>query len=107
MDVDYHLICQGRRWGTVRKDRALRKSNLEAAQTREAIVAAAADLIRRTGIAEASLADMMAAAGLTHRGFLRDFRNQGHPTSVAPPPAGEKGPTAHARDIAGRCRTPP
>jgi hypothetical protein len=69
MDVNYHLICQDDRLGSVRKDRALRKSNLEAAQTREAIVAAAADLIRRTGIAEASLADMMAAAGLTHGGF--------------------------------------
>ena len=53
----------------------MRKSKLEAAQTREAIVTAAADLIRRTGIAEASLADMMAAAGLTHGGFYRHFRN--------------------------------
>jgi TetR/AcrR family transcriptional repressor of nem operon len=47
----------------------VRKSKKEAAQTREAIVAAAADHIRRTGIAEASLADVMAAAGLTHGGF--------------------------------------
>jgi TetR/AcrR family transcriptional repressor of nem operon len=75
--------------GVARKDRALRKSNLEAAQTREAIVAAAADLIRRTGIAEASLADMMAAAGLTHGGFYRHFRNKEHLVSQALSAAGE------------------
>jgi TetR/AcrR family transcriptional repressor of nem operon len=75
---------------TVRKDRPLRKSRLEAAQTREAIVAAAADLIRRTGIAEASLADMMAAAGLTHGGFYRHFRNKEHLISEALSAAGEK-----------------
>jgi TetR/AcrR family transcriptional repressor of nem operon len=54
----------------------LRKSNKEAARTREAIVAAGADHIRRTGVAEASLADVMAAAGLTHGGFYRHFRNK-------------------------------
>ena len=47
------------------------------------IVTAAADLIRRTGIAEASLADMMAAAGLTHGGFYRHFRNKEHLVSEA------------------------
>ena len=88
-DVDYHLICQGRRW-PLTKDLPLRKSKLEAAQTREAIVAAAADLIRRTGIAEASLADMMAAAGLTHGGFYRHFRNKEHLISEALSAAGEK-----------------
>jgi TetR/AcrR family transcriptional repressor of nem operon len=74
----------------VRKDQPLRKSRLEAAQTREAIVAAAASLIRRTGIAEASLADMMAAAGLTHGGFYRHFRNKEHLISEALSAAGEK-----------------
>jgi TetR/AcrR family transcriptional regulator, transcriptional repressor for nem operon len=68
----------------------LRKSRQEAAQTREAIVAAAADLIRRTGIAEASLADMMAAAGLTHGGFYRHFRNKEHLISEALSAAGGK-----------------
>ena len=68
----------------------MRKSKLEAAQTRETIVAAAADLIRRTGIAEASLADMMAAAGLTHGGFYRHFRNKEHLVSEALSAAGEK-----------------
>jgi TetR/AcrR family transcriptional repressor of nem operon len=74
----------------VRKDQPLRKSRLDAAQTRETIVAAAADLIRRTGIAEASLADMMAAAGLTHGGFYRHFRNKEHLISEALSAAGEK-----------------
>lgn len=54
----------------------MRKSNKEAAETRRAIVAAAADHIRRTGIAEASLSDVMAAAGLTHGGFYKHFRNR-------------------------------
>jgi TetR/AcrR family transcriptional repressor of nem operon len=72
------------------KDQPLRKSKLEAAQTREAIVAAAADLIRRTGIVEASLADMMAAAGLTHGGFYRHFRNKEHLVSEALSAAGDK-----------------
>ncbi len=55
---------------------SLRKSNKEAAETRRAIVAAAADYIVRTGIAEASLSDVMAAAGLTHGGFYKHFRNR-------------------------------
>jgi TetR/AcrR family transcriptional regulator, transcriptional repressor for nem operon len=89
IDVKYHLKSS-RPLGSVRKDRTLRKSNLEAAQTREAIVAAAADLIRRAGIAEASLADIMAAAGLTHGGFYRHFRNKEHLVSEALSAAGEK-----------------
>jgi TetR/AcrR family transcriptional regulator, transcriptional repressor for nem operon len=78
----------------------LRKSKLEAAQTREAIVTAAAELIRRTGIAEASLADMMAAAGLTHGGFYRHFRNKEHLVSEALSAAGEKVITAIGRNMA-------
>jgi TetR/AcrR family transcriptional repressor of nem operon len=88
-DVDHHLICQGRGWRS-EKDQPVRKSRLEAAQTREAIVAGAADLIRRTGIAQASLADMMAAAGLTHGGFYRHFRNKEHLIAEALSAAGEK-----------------
>src|ERR1700726_1489738 len=68
----------------------MRRSKLEATQTREAIVTAAAVLIRRTGIAEASLADMMAAAGLTRGGFYRHFRNKEHLVSEALSAAGEK-----------------
>lgn len=52
------------------------RSSKEAAQTRKTIVAGAADHIRRTGITEASLADIMAGAGLTHGGFYRHFRNK-------------------------------
>ena len=52
------------------------RSRKEAAETRKAIVATAADHIRRTGIAETSLADIMAAAGLTHGGFYRHFRSK-------------------------------
>jgi AcrR family transcriptional regulator len=52
--------------------------------------AAAADLIRRAGIAEASLADMMAAACLTHGGFYRHFRNKERSVSEALSAVGEK-----------------
>ena len=78
----------------------MRKSKLEAAQTRETIVAAAADLIRRTGIAQASLADMMAAAGLTHGGFYRHFRNKEHLVSEALSAAGDKTIATIGRHIA-------
>ena len=54
----------------------MRKSNAEAAETREAIVAAAADHLRRSGIADSSLANMMAVAGLTQGGFYRHFRDK-------------------------------
>jgi TetR/AcrR family transcriptional regulator, transcriptional repressor for nem operon len=77
----------------------LRKSKKEAAQTREAIVAAAADHIRRTGIAEASLADVMAAAGLTHGGFYRHFRNKDHLVAEALSAAGAKSIAAIDRNL--------
>ena len=78
----------------------MRKSKLETAQTREAIVAAAADLIRRTGIAAASLADMMAAADLTHGGFYRHFRNKQQLVSEALAAAGDKAIAAIGGNIA-------
>ena len=90
IDVRYHPICQAPRAERARRNQPLRKSNKEAAQTREAIVAAAADHIRRTGIAEASLADVMAAAGLTHGGFYRHFRNKEHLVAEAFSAAGDK-----------------
>jgi TetR/AcrR family transcriptional regulator, transcriptional repressor for nem operon len=68
----------------------MRKSKDEAAQTREAIVAAAADHLRRAGIADSSLADMMAAAGLTHGGFYRHFRNKEQLVAEALSVAGAK-----------------
>jgi TetR/AcrR family transcriptional repressor of nem operon len=90
MDVAYNLICQGLFVGRPERTGALRKSNKEAAQTREAIVAAAADHIRRAGIAEASLADVMAVAGLTHGGFYRHFRNKEQLVAEALSAAGAK-----------------
>lgn len=78
----------------------MRKSNKEAAQTREAIVAAAADLIRRTGISEASLADVMQAAGLTHGGFYRHFRNKEHLVAEALAAAGNQVRAAIGRNMA-------
>ena len=77
----------------------MRKSNKEAAQTREAIVAAAADHIKRTGIAEASLADVMAAAGLTHGGFYRHFRNKEQLVAEAFSAAGDKTIAVVGRNI--------
>lgn len=68
----------------------MRKSNKEAAQTRARIVETAADHLRRTGIAEASLADIMGAAGLTHGGFYRHFRSKEHLVAEALTAAGEK-----------------
>jgi TetR/AcrR family transcriptional repressor of nem operon len=77
----------------------VRKSNEEAAQTRESIVGAASAHIRRTGIAEASLADMMAAAGLTHGGFYRHFRNKEHLVAEALTAAGGEAVATLSRNI--------
>lgn len=54
----------------------MRKSKQEAARTRERIVETAALEFRRNGIAGTGLADLMAAAGLTHGGFYRHFRSK-------------------------------
>ena len=79
----------------------MRKSNKEAAQTRESIVVVAADHIRRSGIAEASVADVMAAAGLTHGGFYRHFRNKEHLVAEALSAAGTKTISTIDRNLAG------
>jgi TetR/AcrR family transcriptional repressor of nem operon len=68
----------------------VRKSNKEAALTREAIVSAAENHIRKNGIVETSLADVMAAAGLTHGGFYKHFRNKEHLIAEALFAAGEE-----------------
>src|SRR6266566_5816567 len=54
----------------------MRKSRIEAAKTRERIVSAAAAEFRQHGIAATGLADLMAAAGLTHGGFYRHFESK-------------------------------
>ncbi len=54
----------------------MRKSRQEAAATRARIVDTAATELRRRGIAGAGLAEIMAAAGLTHGGFYRHFETK-------------------------------
>jgi TetR/AcrR family transcriptional repressor of nem operon len=54
----------------------MRKSREEAAKTRERIVSAAASEFRRNGIVASGLADLMAAAGLTHGGFYKHFESK-------------------------------
>lgn len=51
----------------------MRKSKIETAETRQRIVEAAAGEFRRSGVHAAGVADIMAAAGLTHGGFYRHF----------------------------------
>ena len=45
-------------------------------RTRERIVAAASEEFRQHGIVATGLADLMAAAGLTHGGFYKHFRSK-------------------------------
>jgi TetR/AcrR family transcriptional repressor of nem operon len=54
----------------------MRKSREEAARTRERIIEAAADEFRRNGIETTGLAELMAAAGLTHGGFYKHFTSK-------------------------------
>jgi TetR/AcrR family transcriptional repressor of nem operon len=51
----------------------MRKSRDETAQTRQRIVTTGATEFRRNGIAGTGVAEVMAAAGLTHGGFYRHF----------------------------------
>jgi TetR/AcrR family transcriptional repressor of nem operon len=50
-----------------------RVSKAQSAENRALIVAAAAGLLRERGLAAVNIADIMAAAGLTHGGFYRHF----------------------------------
>jgi TetR/AcrR family transcriptional repressor of nem operon len=54
----------------------MRKSKLEAAETRRRIVKTAAAEFRRKGIRSTGLSDVMATAGLTHGGFYRHFESK-------------------------------
>jgi TetR/AcrR family transcriptional repressor of nem operon len=54
----------------------MRKSKVEAAETRKRIVAAAAAEFRKNGIAATGLSDLMKAAGLTHGGFYKHFASR-------------------------------
>ena len=51
----------------------MRKSKAETAKTREKIVSIASEAIRKRGIEATGVAEIMAAAGLTHGGFYRHF----------------------------------
>lgn len=54
----------------------MRKSKVETAETRRRIVEAAAREFRRNGIHATGLAEVMAAAGMTHGGFYRHFESK-------------------------------
>ncbi|CAG9247469.1 Transcriptional regulator, TetR family [Paraburkholderia unamae] len=54
----------------------MRKSRAETAETRRRIVEVAADAFRANGIHATGLADVMAAAGLSHGGFYRHFESK-------------------------------
>ena len=54
----------------------MKKSKVETAKTRRRIVETAAREFRRNGINATGLADVMAAAGLTHGGFYRHFESK-------------------------------
>ncbi len=53
-----------------------RVSQAQARENRERIVATAARLFRERGIAGVSVADVSAAAGLTHGGFYKQFESK-------------------------------
>jgi TetR/AcrR family transcriptional repressor of nem operon len=51
----------------------MRKSKAETAKTRQRIIEVASESIRKRGIEATGVAEIMAAAGLTHGGFYRHF----------------------------------
>lgn len=55
------------------EEQSVRKSKAETAETRRRIVDLAAQTFRSNGIASTGVAEIMAAAGLTHGGFYRHF----------------------------------
>src|SRR5258707_15638578 len=54
----------------------MRKSKLEAAETRRRIIKAASAEFRRNGIHDTGLSGVMSAAGLTHGGFYPHFDSE-------------------------------
>jgi TetR/AcrR family transcriptional repressor of nem operon len=67
-------FCRAGKGGKWSQD--MRKSRQEAAETRNRIVEAASAEFRRNGIEGTGLADLMAAAGLTHGGFYKHFESK-------------------------------
>jgi TetR/AcrR family transcriptional regulator, transcriptional repressor for nem operon len=54
----------------------VRKSRQATAETRERIVKAASEEFRRNGVERTGLAEVMAAAGMTHGGFYKHFASK-------------------------------
>jgi TetR/AcrR family transcriptional repressor of nem operon len=54
----------------------MKKSKVETAETKRRIIAMASQEFQRNGIHATGLADVMAAAGLTHGGFYRHFQSK-------------------------------
>ena len=73
--VAEHIECNDR---PVWKEdpRQMKRTKLEAAETRRKIVKTAAAEFRKNGINGTGLSDLMAAAGLTHGGFYRHFESK-------------------------------
>ncbi|MCS0659306.1 TetR/AcrR family transcriptional regulator [Massilia terrae] len=56
----------------------MRKSKIEAAESRKRVLATASDKFLREGINATGISDVMVAAGLTQGGFYRHFRSKEH-----------------------------
>jgi len=84
----------------------MKKSKVEAAETRRRILKAARQEFCRNGIQATGLSELMAAAGLTHGGFYKHFRSKDqvvaealasglcafvNETEASPVPPGKKG----------------
>ncbi|CAL77086.1 putative transcriptional regulator, TetR family [Bradyrhizobium sp. ORS 278] len=54
----------------------MRKTREQTAESKAKIIDTAAHLLRERGVAEASIADVMAAAGMTQGGFYRHFTSK-------------------------------
>jgi TetR/AcrR family transcriptional regulator, transcriptional repressor for nem operon len=82
----------------------MKKSKLEAAETRRRIVKTAAAEFRRNGIHDTGLSGVMAAAGLTHGGFYRHFDSKdelvAEACAAAMEPAAENTVTSACYDAA-------
>ena len=80
----------------------MKKSKVETAETRRRIVKTAAREFRRNGIHATGLADVMAAAGLTHGGFYRHFDSKDQLVAEACA-AGMESVVETAQDEACKC----
>ena len=68
----------------------MRMSRQETAKTRQRIVDAASAEFRKQGIAATGLAEIMAAAGMTHGGFYRHFKSKDELVAETTAAAAEK-----------------